>query len=123
MNCYLCGQTELQLCSPLVVAQSRLEHDLTIDMCSKALTATNFPVGSSNDCIAVKLFIAGKAVVPSVDFPYLPTWKSENGRKLLTFCTAASVSNDTTAAGAHSGLVTHEMCALQLFQSRMTRHK
>lgn len=104
---------ELALCSPLVVAQSRVEHDSAVQLGGRSLvSADGFFSGRVGTL--VRFMVDGKELaVSGLTFPYLPPVDSAAGLQLM----AASESVGQPAP------VAHEVCALQMFQARVNRSK
>ncbi len=111
MKCLYCGLGELDVCSPMVVGQSRAEHEAAVAACAKTPIADGvFPDKPRGT--AVTFLIEGvEASSAQLDFPFLPAVESEAGLKLAS-----------TAKAMREALpVVHELCALQLFQARVNR--
>ena len=117
--CAYCGMTEMAVCSPLVVGQTRAEHDAAL-AASKLATAPMFE--GKKDAV-VRFFVNNEVYSPpAMDVPYLPAAAGEKGRWLLASA-AAAVGGLGTEEGTMmvQALVVHQVCALQMFQARMDR--
>jgi hypothetical protein len=107
-----CGFGELELCSPFIAGQSRLEHDTVIEMSKNPVA--NGVFGQDTENTKVKFVINGSLAAPLVvDFPYFPCVNNEHGQYLI----------EQGEEVGQSPLVAHQLCALQLFQYRINRNK
>jgi hypothetical protein len=109
--CAYCGMTELAVCSPLVVGQSRAEHDAAV-AASKPATAPVFE-GKKD---AVVRFLVNNVVYspPALDVPYLPAAASEKGRWLL-----ASAAAPVGGLGTDEGMAVAAGMMVRLIISRL----
>lgn len=109
--CCYCGFTELELCSPFVVSNSREEHDAYVHSTLESNAAGIFK-GFPNTSISFS--INGVIQEPDeIDIPFFPLIKSSQGIKLVS---AFKTINQIAP-------IAHEHCALQLFQVRLERFK
>ncbi len=81
LSCAYCGAGEFDICSPLVVGQSRVEHDASV-AAAKAATVDNFY--PDRRATAVKFLVNEEVYTPPVmDVPSLPLVTSKEGRKMI----------------------------------------
>jgi hypothetical protein len=81
LSCAYCGASELDICSPLVVGQSRVEHDASVAT-AKAATVDNFYPDKRDTTVK---FLMSEMVYtpPAMDVPYLPLVTSRDGRRMI----------------------------------------
>lgn len=112
VECSYCGLTELSLCSPFVVGQSREEHEAHIRLFELA-TVDNFFPGKSDT--KVHFIVGGAKLKPPVfEAPFFPQIRSRKGKSLLE-----AVGNSSSLAP----VIVHESCALQMFRARWERDR
>lgn len=112
--CSYCGLTDLALCSPIVVGQSKSEHDQWVDICSSVPYIPNSDPSSSATTINVNFFYQGKKIgPPKLAYPFFPPKDSQQGKLLVSF---HEDYNDYP-------IFVHELCALQMFQARVNRSR
>jgi PHD-finger len=115
LSCAYCGLSEYDVCSPMVVGQSRVEHDSYVMMCKPA-TADGIIPGKKDT--KVKFIVNGEFIeTPTLEVPYFPYVNSEHGRQILE----EAAQEDERTKGQSP--IVHEMCALQMFQARMDRER
>lgn len=119
--CQYCGLQESDLCSPLVVGQSRQEHDAHVAY-SQSITATGVTVTTSAagvECVSttspvstkVNLVVLGQAVeARPLSMPYFPMLSSPDADTLLD-------------EHGKKAPVVHQWCALEMFKARIDRQK
>jgi hypothetical protein len=126
----------MELCSPLVIGMTRHEHDAhvaaagEIDAKPLVVTAAAWNNTAGNDGLlplsaatattktTVRFLVHGKVITPpAVDFPYFPLVESEEGASLVR------IWKDSADKLGRAPLVVHQLCALQMFQSRMQKAK
>ncbi len=111
IECRYCGTTESFLCSPMVVSQSREEHNWYIQ--SQRQIANTV----TDDGRTVVLKLGGKRVKPPPLAPsYFPHITSHHGDDLLEL-------QSQTQPGSPSTFAAHQYCALELFRARCTPHR
>ncbi len=104
-QCEYCGMNEQELCSPLVVGQSRAEHEAYLE--SRKPAAVNGIIENHRGT-TVKFSVRGRQInAPALTIPFLPILSSSTGEKLKTAMTP----------------VVHEICALNMFKARMDKEK
>ena len=122
IECAYCGYYDDEICSPMVVGQSREEYDLCYGLSKTGLTippnghnllgngSTNV---QSKQPIVVRLMLEGVEVGrPKFNVPYFPLTDNVHGDKLLQ-------SNSSILKSP----IVHECCALEMFQHRVKRNK
>lgn len=120
LSCAYCGLSEMDVCSPLVVGQSRIEHDSYV-MMSKPAVANGIIPGKRDT--QVKFIVDGEYVErPPLEVPYFPFVNSQHGRQLLEEAAAAQDESGDGLSKGQSPIV-HQTCALQMFQARMDRER
>eukprot|EP01035_Chromulina_nebulosa_P019311 gene19311-25173_t len=111
MVCRYCGLSELDICSPLVIGQSREEHETHISSSRPAIANDVLPNLPNT---SIKFSIDGVIQEPpAIAIPYLPLVNSPDGVKLV---------NLSQSLGCQPCIV-HEHCALQMFQARLDRSR
>lgn len=124
VSCAYCGLTEVALCSPLVVGQSRTEHDAYVMSCRPPAADGIIPGKKDTK---VTFIVDGVAVeTPTLEVPYFPYIYSPHGRQLLEDAAAAAqdgTGDDANSQAKSPAPIVHEMCALQMFQARMDRER
>ena len=105
--CYYCGYTEEDVCSPIVVGQTRAEHLTFVqhNCRDRAVTNTGLQVSFRVD----SQIVSAPGMVPPY-FPYLSSW---NGDDLLEHALHLK------AVAAEKNLYVHEICALEMFRARL----
>jgi hypothetical protein len=110
MLCEYCGQSELDICSPMVYGQSRAEFNAYIAM-SQAPTADD--VYPNKKDTSLKFCVLMEEVkAPEPKMPYFPLARDPMSAKLKARKSAAVQSP-----------IVHELCALSMFKARMQRNK
>jgi hypothetical protein len=122
IECAYCGYYDDEICSPMVIGQSREEFESSSGLSKTGLTIPpnghNLLGNASNNVqskqpIVVRLMLEGLEVGrPKFNVPYFPLADTTNGAKLLH-------SNSTILKSP----VVHECCALEMFQHRVKRNK
>ncbi len=105
--CNYCGYSEEDVCSPIVVGQTRAEHLLFVQQnCrDRAETNTGLKVSFRVD----SQIVSAPGMVP----PYYPLLSSWNGDDLLEHALHLKAVAD------ESDLYVHEICALEMFRARL----
>lgn len=98
------------------MGQSRAEHEACVSVTAQQLVAEGFYSDEGADAAkgptAVCFSRNGTRLPPpKLQFPYLPSIYSSNGKKMIAAC--QQVGQDP--------LIVHEICALQMFQARANR--
>lgn len=111
VECSYCGLTELSLCSPFVIGQSREEHEAHIRLFEMSRVNDFYP-GKTDTKVQ---FIVGGARLkpPAFEAPFFPSIRSKKGKSLLE-----AVGNSALAP-----VIVHESCALQMFRARWERDR
>ena len=81
LSCAYCGASELDICSPLVVGQSRVEHDAAV-AAGRAPTVDGFYPDKKDTTVR---FVTNDGVhaPPPLEVPYMPLVTSGHGRKMI----------------------------------------
>ena len=108
--CFYCGYGELDVCSPLVVGQNIYEHD--VFMKDKSYCCAN-NVFLNKDASKATFRIGGSDFKTNVSVPYFPYLDNVKGAELI----------DNILNISAEPVVVHELCALQMFEARLTRNK
>jgi hypothetical protein len=106
-RCAYCDMTELDVCSPIVVGQTRAEHVAFVSQQGreKAVTAQG---------LTVTFKVEGKPLAPpSMTMPYFPYLSSWDGDDILEHSLALQSVNK------ESQLYVHEICAFEMFRARL----
>lgn len=109
---------EREICSPLVIGQTRTEHDAWIEMYGKErqLVADNFyrVNGQSQKNTVVNFLFAEKTITPpKLTPPYYPPLQTAEGKTLMNYYENIQ----------QTPIVAHQLCCLQLFQARLNRSR
>lgn len=112
IKCAYCGLLEQDLCSPLVYGQSRDEHEAWVQLCKVPMANSIFDSESRNTVISF-VHEGKKMSAPKLSFPFFPPISSSDGEELLKRYDACG----------QTPVITHQMCALQMFQARLNRKK
>jgi len=110
IECSYCGYGELDVCSPFVIGQSIFEHDIFMKENLYCCTSNFYP--DKNDT-KVTFQMGGSDVDTSVKIPFFPYLDSPQGVELL----------DNILDLDAAPLIVHELCALQMFEARLTHNK
>lgn len=138
LECMYCHQKEEDLCSPMVVSQTREEHNAYIALCNAsqlAVTATG---------VKLSFLVNNKKVKPPAIqpayFPYFTSMHAEELREQMRFddynarsvatsfatatnTTGASTTNSTVNPDPLVPLAAHQMCALEMYRARCTKQR
>jgi hypothetical protein len=111
--CAYCGLHEISICSPFVYGQSRSEHDHWVHLNNK-IPVANYVLDNATTSTTVNFLYQGsKMLPPKIDYPYFPLLRSKDGSELRKRYDAAGTVPT----------VAHQLCALQMFQTRVNRSK
>jgi ribosomal protein L40E len=112
LQCIYCGLNEKEVCSPMVLGQSRQEHDAWVNMCNQKLLIVDNYKGEKNTM--VNFLYAGKECYsPTLEPPQFPLHDSEEGKLLTRYYGLVN----------QKPIIAHELCCLQLFQARLNRSR
>jgi hypothetical protein len=113
IQCQYCGMSEREVCSPLVIGQTRDEHDAWIEICSKKQLLADSFYGKQKGTVVSFLYAENEFPSPSIVPPYFPPYHSPETKTLLEYYETVN----------QSPIVAHQLCCLQLFQARVNRSK
>lgn len=105
--CSYCGQTEYDLCSPMVYGQSRQEFNSYVKFSTQAIVDNIFD--KSGTVVKFRL-LKRIQKAPEPPLPYFPLIKERYSKKLRGDCHVISP-------------VVHEICAYRMFAARMQKSK
>lgn len=108
--CHYCGYGELDVCSPLVVGQNMFEHYVFIKEIS-GCCADNFFENKSGTKVIFQ--VAGENIVSNTKVPFFPYVDSDKGADLV----------ESILDLNQQPVIVHELCALQMFETRLTASK
>ncbi len=139
VKCQYCGLSELEMCSPLIVGHSPLEHAFHQSRYGdKAAMWANgtLPEDSKGGAFHMRdtrvILRSGQNILsaPPLALPYWPTLDSSHGQQLVEAMGARPGSSravDSTkgassaVAGDMKPTIVHQLCALQMFKARLER--
>jgi hypothetical protein len=113
--CEYCGMNELDMCSPFVLAQSRVEHDVCIEMCNPVLKANGYSIDDTINTPPIIKFHSDNNKIAPLEYkvPHFPLYNTIDCKELI------DKSNELNIQPR----VVHQYCALQMFNIRMNKKK
>ena len=108
--CHYCGYGELDVCSPLVVGQNIFEQHVFMKENSDCRADEFF---ENKNATSVNIQVAGENIVSKSKIPYFPYLDSSKGTDLIQGIFDLNAQP----------VIVHELCALQMFEARLTANK
>jgi hypothetical protein len=106
-KCHYCGFTEKELCSALVVGQSRHEHDAYLSCCKPAVVHDYFENQRNTE---VNFFHEGEHITaPAIDYAFFPRASYKFGKGL----------HKLYEQFGQEPITVHDLCAAQMFHARV----